>query len=316
VFRTIQFSGVSSSASGNLTVEGDARIMPLNADSPHFGRLEVFHNNEWGTVCSDGFSHTAARVACRQIGFAGGDVAPLECSSQLNVQGKNLCGLSKQRVWLDDVTCIGNEDQITECPRLPWAGSDKCAHSRDILVQCTTTTSTSDLLELSEGFDAGFEVGTGNWMSTRAATNSTDIQATASRGMGRAVPIPAADKPVHEEYAIQCSPVRKQKAETVVCYPAIAQPTLFQRCVADYCLTGSEVLAAVNVNMMEKETQQASLVTEEATLLNKEEAREEKAQASAQADVDKALEKENEQDRVVQEVLHMRATSSDQPCPP
>ena len=37
------------------------------------GRLEIYVNEEWGTICKDSFDQPDADVACRQLGYARAD---------------------------------------------------------------------------------------------------------------------------------------------------------------------------------------------------------------------------------------------------
>ena len=49
---------------------GSATVRLAGAgSSDREGRLEVYHNGCWGTVCDDYFSNIAARVACNSLGF-------------------------------------------------------------------------------------------------------------------------------------------------------------------------------------------------------------------------------------------------------
>jgi len=41
----------------------------VGGPSANEGRLEVYHNGSWGTVCGDGFNDTDARVVCRSLGY-------------------------------------------------------------------------------------------------------------------------------------------------------------------------------------------------------------------------------------------------------
>ena len=41
----------------------------VGGKGPFEGRVEVFHNGEWGTVCSNGFDTTDANVLCKMLGY-------------------------------------------------------------------------------------------------------------------------------------------------------------------------------------------------------------------------------------------------------
>jgi len=46
--------------------------------NPVEGRLEVYYNGTWGTVCSLGFTDTAAKVTCNGLGFGYVSVAIMQ----------------------------------------------------------------------------------------------------------------------------------------------------------------------------------------------------------------------------------------------
>ncbi|CAI5671649.1 unnamed protein product [Oreochromis niloticus] len=96
------------------------------------GRVEVYHNNSWGTVCDDGWDLNDAEVVCRQI----------NCGSTLEVPPSADFGAGTGQIWLDNVTCSGNESSLTECQHSGF-GSNRCEHSQNAAVIC------SDLIRLA-----------------------------------------------------------------------------------------------------------------------------------------------------------------------
>ena len=47
----------------------DAQIRLAGSSQARQGRLEIYYNGRWGTVCDDYFDDTDASVACFQLGL-------------------------------------------------------------------------------------------------------------------------------------------------------------------------------------------------------------------------------------------------------
>ena len=90
------------------------------------GRLEVYYNDTWGTVCDDNFGIYAAMVICRQLGFNPDDAIAVVRAGY---------GQGTGSIWLDEVSCGGLEETINSCLHDPW-GSNDCDHSNDVGVVC------------------------------------------------------------------------------------------------------------------------------------------------------------------------------------
>ncbi|XP_064388305.1 deleted in malignant brain tumors 1 protein-like isoform X2 [Halichondria panicea] len=107
---------------------GDVRLIDLSGSIGYrIGRLDVYYNSQWGTVCQDGFGPTGALVACRQLGFLG-YVAYGVVRSALAVPVST-------PIWLDDLRCNGSESRLNDCPRNP-IGVHNCVHSDHVGLVC------------------------------------------------------------------------------------------------------------------------------------------------------------------------------------
>ena len=49
--------------------QGNGEVRLAGGDAQYEGRVEVFYNEQWGTVCDDTWSRQNALVVCRQLGL-------------------------------------------------------------------------------------------------------------------------------------------------------------------------------------------------------------------------------------------------------
>ncbi|KAI1887087.1 hypothetical protein AGOR_G00202510 [Albula goreensis] len=103
----------------------DGVVRLVGADIPWEGRLEVYHNGDWGTVCSNGWTELHARVVCRQLGFRG--------RAEVAVDGAY--GEGSGLILLDGVRCSGAEHSLLDCSHTEW-GRHECTHRQDVALRC------------------------------------------------------------------------------------------------------------------------------------------------------------------------------------
>ncbi|XP_046547672.1 low-density lipoprotein receptor-related protein 5-like [Haliotis rubra] len=142
----------SRCCSGNLCATGLCGVPTIPATSPVYvqllggpnayeGTVLLYFNNAWGTICDDNWTGNDAGVICKMLGYsavgAGG------------VGNARFGYFSSGRIWLEDVSCVGNETSITQCQKSNWGITD-CSHAEDAGVLCTSVSKEDDIIFLAD----------------------------------------------------------------------------------------------------------------------------------------------------------------------
>ncbi|XP_041464478.1 deleted in malignant brain tumors 1 protein-like [Lytechinus variegatus] len=108
------------------------------------GRVEIFHDNQWGTICGEFFNKNAANITCQSLGLGNAE-------GLLAVGPESGIPSGDGLIWLDDLLCDGTEDRLEDCLHTEW-GKHNCDHTLDAAIQCSGPGIRECTPECPEGF--------------------------------------------------------------------------------------------------------------------------------------------------------------------
>ncbi|XP_075594370.1 scavenger receptor cysteine-rich type 1 protein M130-like [Balearica regulorum gibbericeps] len=84
------------------------------------GRLQVFYNGTWGSVCSNSMTPRTVSLACKELG----------CGDAKSLEPYPASGRLTGPAWLDRVECGERNSSFWQCPSAPW-DPQSCDDLRD-----------------------------------------------------------------------------------------------------------------------------------------------------------------------------------------
>ena len=111
---------------GGSCTNGDVRLISRYSYGRSEGRVEVCHNQQWGTICRDNWSDNSTQVICDQLGYSG--------DYSYTTPSYYSFGSTSNPIVYNDVDCVGDETNIASCSKS--TDTTGCYHSTDIGVRC------------------------------------------------------------------------------------------------------------------------------------------------------------------------------------
>ncbi|KAM6225675.1 scavenger receptor cysteine-rich domain-containing protein SCART1-like [Spheniscus humboldti] len=105
---------------------GSRQVRLVNGPGRCAGRVEIYYQGSWGTICDDSWDLPDATVVCHQLG----------CGGAVKAVGSAQFGEGSGQIWLDAVNCSGAEAALWDCPAGSWEQHD-CGHKEDAGVDCS-----------------------------------------------------------------------------------------------------------------------------------------------------------------------------------
>uniref|UniRef100_A0A8B9T0X6 SRCR domain-containing protein n=1 Tax=Anas platyrhynchos TaxID=8839 RepID=A0A8B9T0X6_ANAPL len=145
-----------------VVCQGSRRVRLVDGAGRCAGRVEIYYQGRWGTVCDDTWDLADAAIVCRQLG----------CGGALEAAGSARFGEGSGQIWLDGVNCSGAEAALWDCPAKAW-GQHSCGHKEDAGVICSEFMALR--LENSDGCSGRLQVFyNGTWGSVCSNSMTTE----------------------------------------------------------------------------------------------------------------------------------------------
>ena len=97
----------------------------------HSGRVELYLEGDWVSVCREDWGASEAAVVCRQLGFSGVQ------SSDDGVTEYN----RGKGIIMDKLDCEGRESNVQDCEWGSLFGKFRCGYANHAGITCQTGTS-------------------------------------------------------------------------------------------------------------------------------------------------------------------------------
>ena len=91
---------------------------------PFSGRVEIYQNGVWGTVCDKNWTDSNTQVVCQQLGYK--HSWPV---TDLNIAAGN------GPILMEKINCRGDEANLLACSHNGF-GNHNCGHVEDVGVTC------------------------------------------------------------------------------------------------------------------------------------------------------------------------------------